>query len=541
MKWWNEKLKYTPWLNDDYNQLSKLSDFKDLIDVSDDNLGEKEVKALLKQSLKLKDRTLIDRINEYISSETPIKKRTLNNIVKELTDHGSEKKEEQNSTIKEQEFTKEETAIYEEWLSKPEHEKYAVIDEIIDFYAVGEKDKKNIKLIFFNLFGCLIPEKIVSNTNYHGDPSSGKSYGCDIVHNYLLPNERIWKMDGGSDKIIRYRDEPFDIIYLREMKKDMNLIEDMKSVGDDDSTFEYVDFQQKRTITKQIERSGIITTYSYEATQRDYEDRSWNLTSEQSYEKIKSVKKFRLDIRKNKLQRYIQEKRILDLSAFVKNIVRYFVRRNVTKVVIPFTDLLDPIFSNRLMRVLRDVDKLPDLIEIITIFNQNNRDTFEYDGNTWLISEFADLNKALSIGLDYFASMSLDLDPVKKDILDFMEKEEIYSYKGKGGMEIEDLRDKYYTVKEIHQHIIQTKSQHQNTTYNKLKKLRGDGYISVKKVEGKKAFLYHKEKHYEDLKLDLDEIQANVDHLVEQYKLTYKITIEEEEEKLNKKGSDINE
>ena len=67
------------------------------------------------------------------------------------------------------------------------------------------------------------------------------------------------------------------------------------------------------------------------------------------------------------------------------------------------------------------------IIEIITLFNQNTRTKYNYDNKVWVFSEFADLHKALTIGLDFFVSMSQDLDQIRKDIINFMEFTEIVS------------------------------------------------------------------------------------------------------------------
>lgn len=435
------------------------------------------------------------------------------------------------SKQKTKELTQEQKKTAEKWFNLDEKQRYKDINEIINFYIVGEKERNNAHLIFFLKLGDLLSKDLMNRINFHGDPSAGKSYVCDTVINHLLPEDYILILDGGSPKSFRYSTENRKIVYLREMRRNMSLIEDLKSLGDDDPIWQYVDFQQKDTITVKKDKAGQLTTYSFEYTQRDHSDRSWDIIPDQSYEQNERVKKFKLKCRREKIERAIREKILQQKSQFIKNAIRYLMSKDPVNVINPYANKLEPLFSKKNLRVRRDIDKLLDLIEIITLFNQNNRDIIEFDNEKYIISEFNDLHKALEIGKNFFAKMSVNLDQTKQDILDFMEFTETITKEKQNQLTrkkevVREERPKKYTLKEIHEYITKEKSQHENTTRNKLKGLVSDGYISAKEEKGKPTF-YTKKKDYEKLDLNINDIKEEIIDIIELYKINWKSKVEE--------------
>jgi len=532
---WVENLKYLHLLQNtmDLDQMPrKREDFTAYLYEFNNDIPMHELIVFLKRVHQFlpDDIILKNKIKEHLSKEKIITKSEFNKIWKKISIDKLPKIENKKSKQKEQgiKFTQKQIKQFEEFWKKPEKERYNTVNEILEFDIIGNSEIRKANLVFFLKFGDLMSSNLMNRVNYHGDPSAGKSFVADVVVQKLLPEENIMILDAGSDKIFRYMDidtmDEKTTIFLREMGKDSNIVEDLKRIGDDNPIWQYVDFQQKKTITIKGKKVGMITTYSHEYTQRDYEDRAWNIIPDQSYIQTALIKKHKLEIRAKKLERYVQGKIIERKSEFFKNAIRYFKSKYSEKnVIIPFAIQLNPLFTKFKLRVRRDVDKLPALIETITLFNQNNRETFEFDGKYWVISEWEDLRKALEIGKDEIIKISLDLDQVKQDILDFMDFVEIVIDKNK----ITPIeKEKWYTLKEIHESIIETKSFHQNTTRNKLKSLIANGYMTERKKKGK-ATLYKKVKSYEQLELDIHAIKEDIIQIVDLYKVNYKMIIDE--------------
>lgn len=493
----------------------------------DVDIPKSDLEALIKR-IPIDDFVCKNNVKDLLATNIKLPKRDFSKIWKKIATEKTSKIGKKKSKEKAIKFTQKEIKQFEAFWKKPEKERYNAINEILEFHIKGEDEVRKGNLVFFLKFADLISSDLMNRVNYHGDPSAGKSFVADLVVKKLLPEENIMIFDAGSDKILRYIDietmGEITTIFLREMGKDSNIVNDLKRVGDDDPIWQYVDFQEKKTITVKGKKVGLITTYSHEYTQRDYEDRAWNIIPDQSYTQTDLIKKHRLKIRAKKLERYVQEKIIEEKAEFFKKSVRYLKSKHLEKnVILPFAEQLDPLFTKYKLRVRRDVGKLPDLIESITIFNQNNREIFDFDGKQWVISEWEDIRKALEMGKEEIIKISLDLDQVKQDILDFMVFEETVVEKNKV---TPYEKEKWYTLKEIHEYVIETRSVHHNTTRNKLKSLIANGYIAEKKKKGK-ASLYKKTKDHEQLELDIYAIKEDIMLIVELYKVNYKMVIDE--------------
>jgi hypothetical protein len=445
-------------------------------------------------------------------------------------------------TKKREPLTKLEKDEAEMWLKSDENNRYKDITTSFKHDIVGKKELNNAQLIFFLKLGDQFSKDLMNRIHVHGDPSAGKSYVSDKVIK-ILPEENILIIDGGSNKIFRYlsdEDKDFCTIYLREMKKNMDFIEDLKTLGDNDSVFQYVDPQLLETITVNQNKAGQLTTYSFEYTQRDLSDRTWIMIPDQSYEQNERIKKFRLKCRREKIERFILEKRVKKKQELIKNGVRLLrdeQRKNNLMVIIPYANKLEPIFSAHEIRVRRDIDKLPDLIEIIALFNQYDRTKIKYNGQEFLIANYNDLRKAMEIAGSYFVQMSLNLDQTKKDILDFMdfkEESEVEEYNPDTNRKEFILKDvdKKYTIKTIHTEICRKKSQHLNTTRSKLEALFYDGYLDKSGGGKGKTIYYAKKKDYEKLDLDLEGIKEDVLEIIDLYEINWenKVKLLEEEE-----------
>lgn len=193
--WWNEKLAYNRWIDAEFNILRDFNDFKKAIDYSDDNLGEKEIRALLKQVLKRKDKILVERVINYIAENTPIGKRTLRQIIKELKLEALNKNSrKQNQETNQKSLFSGENLIPENYkknvdLFLKSENKFKYIEEILDFNIVGEKNNKILLFIlssgsFFKIYQIIV---IIGAT------SGGKSYIATEVLS-LFPKNYIFSI-----------------------------------------------------------------------------------------------------------------------------------------------------------------------------------------------------------------------------------------------------------------------------------------------------------------------------------------------------------
>jgi len=305
-------------------------------------------------------------------------------------------------------------------------------------------------------------------------------------------------------------------MYIKEMKRGLNLIEDLKSIYDGDSTHKVVERDESgQFIAREIMRNrmGLLTTYSFEFTQKDLIDRSWNITPDQTKSQTEKIKNFRIEKRITRIERNGNNKVVQKQIQFIQNCIS--IIKGDLKVVVWYADKLQPLFISQKLRIRRDIDKLFDFIEIITLFNQKNRKIIEVNKQKYIFSQFSDLKLALNIGKEFFLNITQDIDDIKKIILDFMEEEGIQYVKDG------DIKFRNYKFKDIKNEVIQEIAISNNTIRNKLKSLGYDGYIQVIVKGQGKATEYEKIKHYTDIKIDLEQIEQEINKQQEQIYLKY--------------------
>ena len=407
-----------------------------------------------------------------------------------------------------------------------QNEKYDLINEVIDFYVKGLESQNQAKLILFLKLGDILSKDLISKIDFHGDPSSGKSYICDRIIQ-LLPEENYLMFNAGSDKALWYDQdftEDIKFIYLKELTRNSsNMTEFFKALYDSDISYKVANFDKFNTDTITKARTGLLTTYSFEYTQRDSIDRSWVLIPDQSHTQNERVMKYRLERRRNRIQVDFDEIKIKEKMEFFKDIIRVLrdliISDNI-RVQIPYSDQIKSLFQKEQLRVRRDIDKLPDLIEIITYFNHKNRDILEFNGKKYIFSQYEDLRYSLEIGLEYFLDVSQNIDEIQKEILDFMKFKEIkeveeYNEDIKRKETILKQVDREYTTKEINDNAILHKSVHSNTIRNKLKGLIANNYIELTNKEKGKANKYKKLKDYDTPNFPLEDVKEEINESVQ--------------------------
>lgn len=424
---------------------------------------------------------LFNRFNIFCDKYTKIKdkEKYFENFINQLANKlklkkGKKKKE---TEIKKKELSAKEIKEIEKWLKLSDDERAGFIIKILNYYIVGAKEVGNALLTFFLKLGD-IGGKYQSYVNYKGDSSSGKSYICDTIIK-LFPIEFIYIVDSGSAKILRYDTElsPIKkIIYICEMRYNEEFIEELKNFIRKNIRFKVVekDKETNQFITRTIEQiaKGLLTTYSFENIQQDYADRSWSIITNQSYEQTNKIIDYDLERESNKIEFDVKEQKILNDTIIIQNMIRYLPLSY--DVIIPYAKSLKILFPKKSeLRARRDDKKFLNLIKCITIFNQKNR---EIINNKYIIANFYDFKLALGLGSELFFNITQNLDTTKKEILDKLSYNTVYS------------------LKEINDKIEQILSIHINTLRNKLKDLERKGYVSISK-NGK-----GNKKNYEKLK-----------------------------------------
>jgi len=293
------------------------------------------------------------------------------------------------------------------------------------------------------------------------------------------------------------------------------LIEELKSTYDYNPIIKTVEKDEETghffTRTIRNEQMGLLTTYSFEFTQRDLINRSWTLIPDQSYEQTKDIINFQIKKQEDRIAQDFIEIGMDKKRSFIRNALS-LLNDDFTPYI-AYAKHLTPLFSEKNLRIRRDVSKIYDLIGIITLFNQKNRKTIKIkeSGKIYIFSEYYDLFLALKIAKDYFLEITQDLDQLKKDILDFMNVDGIEEYDKKDEGKI---THRNYKLKDITKEMSENKSVSSRTISRKLTSLSYDGYVEIFSKGKGYATEYKKLKGYEELDINLEDIKDEIDELV---------------------------
>lgn len=479
----------------------------------DGNVSTAELGALIKR-IKIDDFVCKNNAREFLAKKKILPKRDFDQIWSKRSGRRTKKSKIVEKQVQKK-LTKEEIKAGEEWLNLPDEERIDEICEILAFDIVGENEINKGLLIFLLKLGDILSKDFISFVDFKGESSAGKSYICDNAIK-ILPKGKIYILDSGSDKALHY-DELLKgkrFIYIREMKKNLNLIEELKSTFDYNPIIKTVEKDEEtgHFITRTIknEQMGLLTTYSFEFTQRDLANRSWTLIPDQSYKQTESVINFQIEKQQNKIKYDLIELKMEKKRKSIQNALSLLENNLIPYIA--YAKHLKPLFSKKNLRIRRDVEKIYKLIGIITLFNQKNRKTIKIKetGKIYIFSEYYDLALALKIAKEYFLKITQDLDQLKKDILDFMNIDGMEDYNNKTN----EVINRNYKIKDISEEMSKENSIHTNTIRNKLKSLSYDGYIEIIGHGKGKALEYIKLKGYDELDVNLEDIENDINKLV---------------------------
>ncbi len=356
-----------------------------------------------------------------------------------------------------------------------------------------------------------------------------------------FPSEDTYIIDSGTAQSLKY-DTALDkckLIYLRELEEGDTIQTVLKALYNEDG------YIHKETIKKRdkkeeyfevkshfLARKGVVTTFSFEHIAIDIINRAWVLNTNQSYEQNRDVIDFGLRVKKNMIERDLAERKMRQYCFFISQCIQTLDFN--FKIFIPYVELLRPLLPDTYLNVRRDKDKLFDLIEYITLWNQKNRQIMDFGDTRYLFANYTDLKMALEISQDLFTNTVFHLDEIKKAILDFMEEFELVdkiipvehdivnfnTVITKQSKKIIVEETTQYTISMVYEEMRELYSISRRTIQRKLNDLYYEGYLQRTK-EGN-AYHYKKLRDYNlQNKIKLDEIKDDIDSLVEQSYLYY--------------------
>jgi len=410
------------------------------------------------------------------------------------------------------------------------------VKSILDFDIAGED---NNKILLYFLLLSNYHKNLMTFILYRGDSSAGKNY---VVENVLklFPKKDVYIFDSATAKALNYDQDIKNkkIIYLRELEYHQSTIELLKGLYNPDGRVHKETIQDKETKAHYVKehllkRKGIITTFSFENIQIDVINRGWVLTPDQSFVQTQKIIKFDIASEKNLIERKLQKKEMDNRCFFISQCVQSLDFD--FEVFIPYVEKLEVLLPSTQLNVRRDKNKLFDLIKIITLWNQKNRQFFEIGEEKYLLAEYTDLKMALGMCQDLFVNLVLHLDDTKKSILDFMEEFVLVDVDelklapildNYGGSESSSRpgtvkeQDVKYTITQLYEEIQTFESISRKTVKRKMDDLFYEGYLLREKEGGK--YFYSKLKDYNLVNiLDLDNIQEEIDSIVEQTYIYY--------------------
>lgn len=384
--------------------------------------------------------------------------------------------------------------------SLPAKEKVEQIDKILKFYIAGEK--KTRKLVYFLLLSNY-KEELRTCVIIRSSSSAGKNH-LVTTQLKLFPDRSFEQYSSATASVFNYEDlSDRKFLYLREMREGENSEEIFKSMVDGDRIHkEVVRIKGRNAVVDHFLASlGIITTLSFESVQIDLINRAWVIVMDESIAQTKRISRFKLLARKNVIERDIKKEKICKEARSISESYKY-LNWNY-KVIIPYIDKLkDLIPENPKINFRRDDDKLYDLIEIVSIFNQKNRKSVKIGNKEYLLAQFVDLEIALDMAQDLYIDLILHIDEIKRDIIEaFTESKPVW------------------TITKMYQ-LLDKKAGSRKTVERKMFDLSSEGYLNKKKKGT--TWQFKKLRNIDFMgSLNLEDLREEIDNLVEQSFIYY--------------------
>ncbi len=413
----NEKEKLNELINDSIEGLEffieelqdyeyKTEDIKEILELisEDDVVKKKRTFTKIKNATELNLKDIEDIFNQIHIERKRLEKIEIYSEPEEETTKGQE--------IKISEALKINVDFFLESEDKFEH-----IKKMLDFEIVGEEQNKVLMFILLSGAYFNLPSIIL----IIGESGGGKTFIVDKVIK-AFPDADFFKITGASDRAIHHREWREYMLVISEVQRSYEMIESLKDFGDDG--IHYIVSERDPitgnwiTIEINIGRISIVATTTKEDINSELMNRAWRLEPDIKLEHMKNVVKHgfeRVEDAITNIQNEEKEKLRVDI---IQNSIPFIKKEyNYDKIEIPYIQVLESIMDYRFRKIMRDKDKLINLIKKITAWNYRIREYYEFNNKKILLSHPNDLITAMKYGHDIFRYVSRNLTPEKENII----------------------------------------------------------------------------------------------------------------------------
>ena len=466
----------------------------------------------------------IKEILELISEDDIVKKKRIFIKIKNATElnlkdiedifnriHNERKKSEKNETDSEpeKETTKEQEIKISEALKinvdyfLESEDKFEFVKKTLDFEIVGEEQNKVLMFILLSGAYFDLPSIIL----IVGESSGGKTFIVDKVIK-TFPDIDFFKITGASDRAIHHREWREYMLVISEVQRSIEMIESLKDFGDDG--IHYIVSERDGitgnwiTVEINIGRISIVATTTKEDINNELMNRAWRLEPDIKLEHMRKVVDHGFERTEDMITNIQnEEKEKLGINIIQNSIPFLKKEYNYDKIEIPYIRVLESLIDYRFRKIMRDKDKLINLIKRITAWNYRIREYYEFNNKKILLSHPNDLITAMKYGHDIFRYVSRNLTPEKETII-------------KTILDMTIDKKKWFTTGEILEKIKKELKYTKNvqTFRNLLNALCGDAYL-IKKKEGRNN-AYKIEEGFKPIIKEFD-IEIKFDEAINKY------------------------
>lgn len=384
--------------------------------------------------------------------------------------------------------------------------KFYKIEKILDFKIKGEKENKILTFIlasgsYAGYFQIIL---------FIADPSGGKSFTTKGVVE-LFPEIHWLEITATSDKSLIYLDKKkIKILLMQEIQRNLNTLECLKDFGDEGIKYIVTEkdplTNKYKTIEYKIGKTSIIGTTTVHNLNTELENRAWIFETDMTINQSRTIVNKRLEQEESLIKDIDEEKKFKKQ----KNLIKFalLVLENefyFDKIKIPYATTIEAILTYRATKIRRDINKILDLIKIITMWNYRIRESYEYKSQKILLSHPNDLIEALRIGDPIIQNTLTNLSNEKRKILEYlnqlseksdskksdsMESKEILSYNNKNKKKSKRKKKSWYNTEEIYKEFCKNEEYNKSkrTFRNLLNSLSEDAYLSRKKEGRSNAY-----------------------------------------------------
>jgi hypothetical protein len=360
--------------------------------------------------LPLDDIKVFRDVQDEIAGKTNLTKRDIEGYFKEILRENYQREEEKN-TLQErsrEEVTEEVKNAVESFLQSENKLEY--VERALNYTIIGERENKLLTYALMAGERAGFTEIVL----IVGDSTSGKTLLVNKIME-LFPRREVCYLTGLSDKAMLYREWKDHYLVINEIQRNLNVIEQLKDMGDDGIIYIVVLKDKNGKLKTQEIKIGLMSvvgTTTKVNLNSEFLNRAWILETDLTKEQTDNITNYTVaTVRsvKDSLQRQKEYGQMRKVIREALTVIK--VEYDFTAVEIPYADKVQRIFKSTFLKLRRDHKKFFKLIKIITALNYKIRDWYEYEGHKILLSHPKDLETAMDIGNDIFINMSQNLTP----------------------------------------------------------------------------------------------------------------------------------